>query len=117
MKEYEIREKWESRRIPNNSIDDKMEKFNLIPIKNRQLEKYINPLESHWDYRYYTALFDVDIDGNRLKDICKNYLEAIQWTSHYYTSGCIDWRWRYKYHYPPLLKDLLTYIPCVDTEF
>ena len=30
----------------------------------------------------------------------------------YYTTGCADWRWTYKYEYPPLFCDLLRYIPC-----
>jgi 5'-3' exonuclease len=35
----------------------------------------------------------------------------------YYTSGCPDWRWCYNHNYPPLLQDLLRFIPYFDTTF
>ena len=61
-------------------------------------------------------LFDIDIDDVHRKQISINYLEGLEWTWKYYYSGCIDWRWKYNYHYPPLLQDLIKYIPYFEGD-
>ena len=45
-----------------------------------------------------------------------NYLEGLLWNMTYYTEGCINWRWTYKYSYPPLFVDLLRFIPLWDID-
>ena len=80
-------------------------------------EKYINIGDTGWQERYYKELFDIDIDDIRKREICVNYLEGLEWTMKYYSSGCVSWDWCYNYNYPPLLKDLIKYIPYFDTEF
>ena len=61
-------------------IGDNLElcnKLNNIPIKERVIEKYVNPCEDDWEWRYYKALFDVESnDTERRKEICINYLEG-----------------------------------------
>lgn len=115
--EMKVRTKWEKRNLANETPKEKEEKFQLIPIKEREIEKYINPGIIGWEDRYYKMLFNVDIDDDRRRDICLNYLEGLEWTIKYYTSGCPDWRWSYKYNYAPLIKDLYKYVPYFDTEF
>ena len=34
----------------------------------------------------------------------------------YYTVGCQDWQFCYRYNYPPLFQDLVHYIPYFDNE-
>ena len=97
---------------PENTI----KKFELIPLQNRMLENQLNPTVPGWRYRYYTLLFHIEPDEIRLKQICMNYLEGLEWTMKYYTTNCFDWRWKYKYHYPPLLSDLIKYTPYFETE-
>ena len=107
----------EKRHIPCETNKEKEEKFQLIPIKEREIEKYINPGTNGWEERYYKMLFDIEIDDNRRREICINYLEGLEWTIKYYTNGCPDWRWTYKYNYSPLISDLYKYVPYFDTEF
>jgi 5'-3' exonuclease len=95
----------------NEELPASMDEFNMCPIKYREKEKQINPFTQDWEQRYYSTLFHVKITASVCKKICLNYLEGMEWTFKYYSSGCIDWRWSYKYHYPPLLKDLCQFIP------
>ena len=95
--------------------------FMSIPLQERAAEKYIDPFRENWEYRYYDALFEIDshargVGGvDRVRMICVNYIEGLEWTMRYYSTGCVDWRWTYKYPYAPLLKDLVRFIPHMDT--
>ncbi len=77
--------------------------FNNTPLLFRQIEHYINPVEHGWQQRYYKALFEDSVD---VKMVSANYLEGLTWVFKYYTDQCVDWHWKYEYHYPPLLEDL-----------
>ena len=114
--EYKIRERWEKRHFSYQSEENKMQRFLHIPIKNREIEKYIDPHQFGWEKRYYQTLFEIDITDEYRKKICINYLEGLEWTFKYYTTGCVDWRWFYHYNYPPLLRDLLKYVPYWETN-
>ena len=105
------------RGTPVKSGEDELKKFEAIPTYERKMEKFINPFNNNWQRRYYKTLFKIDIDDVRRKQICVNYLEGLEWTMKYYTAGCADWRWCYNYDYPPLLCDLIHYIPYFETDF
>ncbi len=119
IKEHKSRNNKEKHFMHNNTPEEKYKIFEATPMRNRSIEKYINPFKPHWQSRYYRSLFGITLDtnGEQKRDICINYLEGLEWTMKYYTTGCPDWRWRYKYNYPPLLTDLIHYIPLFDTTF
>ena len=113
LHEYSVREKWGKRSFLEKTDEEREEIFQNTPILYRGEEEYICPRESGWETRYYDTLFH----NNDKKAICINYLEGLEWVFNYYTSECCSWRWKYNYHYPPLLKDLIKYIPHFDTNF
>jgi len=115
--EMKLRNKREKNYLPTDTPENIFKKFELIPNYERQIEKHINPFEPEWNTRYYKSLFYFDYDEKRILQVCINYLEGLEWTMKYYTDDCPDWRWHYKYNYPPLFKDLLKYIPYFDNEF
>jgi len=113
IEEMKIRSKQEKKLHYKNEE----EKLNAIPLLERNVEHYINIGEIGWQERYYKELFHIDITDERKRQICINYLEGLEWNFKYYTNGCPDWTWKYKYSYPPLLEDLAKYIPYFDTTF
>jgi len=114
--ETKLRDKKSKYILPDDTPEEKYKKFELLPMYDRNLEKYINPYKTNWQVRYYKVLFNIDINETNKKQICMNYLEGLEWTFKYYTTGCPDWKWCYKYNYPPLLCDLIKYIPNLNTE-
>lgn len=112
---YTIREKISKKFNPDQSLEDKL--INL-PSKERNIEKFINPYEDGWEFRYYYSLFNINIDNDQsaVNKICNNYLLTLKWTLEYYTGDCNNWIHYYKYDYAPLLIDLVKYIPYFDSE-
>jgi len=113
--EVKQRAKYEYRNYPTTTQEERFTKFNALPTYERGCEKFIDPEQPNWKFRYYDALFHMEIDNMREKQIATNYLEGLEWTFKYYTSGCPDWKWCYRYHYPPLLGDLLKHVPYFET--
>ena len=119
-KETALRDRRENQQGSGNQLEGgegELKKFDATPTYDRKMEKFINPFNPNWQRRYYKTLFKIEIDDVRRKQICVNYLEGLEWTMKYYTTGCADWRWCYNYDYPPLLCDLIHYIPYYETEF
>ena len=119
IKEHRSRNNKQRQSLPDTTPEEKFKKFEATPLYERELEEYINPSKEYWQSRYYRSLFGIksDTNGEQKRDIAINYIQGLEWTMKYYTTGCPDWRWRYKYNYPPLLKDLIQYIPIFDTVF
>lgn len=120
--ETKLRDKREKLVYLGDTPEQLYTKFEAIPSYERDIEKKINPFKSHWQRRYYQELFKLDnpecINEDFCKNLSQNYLEGLEWTLKYYTTGCSDWRWCYKYMYPPLLEDLIRYIPFFeDNQF
>ena len=110
---YDIKEKNTNANANANDVDENL----LLPLKDRSIEIYINPNEIGWEKRYYNALFNIRINDERRQEISVNYLEGLEWTMKYYSTGCVDWRWMYNYYYPPLLTDLIKHVPYFDRTF
>jgi 5'-3' exonuclease len=106
LKEYDQRAKLSDHYMSEVQTMTPEKQWDYVPLLYRAKELYICPTEHGWETRYYMTLFGEKYVVN---EIVANYIEGLEWVFHYYTKGCIDWKWKYKYHYPPLLKDLAKY--------
>ena len=114
--DYKIRKIW--KKSLKNHSGTMLEELMMVPLKDMAVEYYINPFDKGWESRYYKELFNLDITNEHKRQISiELFMEGLEWTMKYYTQGCIDWRWKYNYDYPPLLIDLIKYIPLFDTVF
>jgi 5'-3' exonuclease len=112
-KEHATRDRQARHMRDTDKEDDVMHDVLMLPMTQREVERQINPFEPGWERRYYASLCDIHTKTNDepIAALCRNYLEGMEWTFRYYTSGCVDWKWTYANHYPPLLADLVNHIP------
>lgn len=111
LAEYASRTRWKKNHWSISTDKDRDFTFQSVPVIYCAEETYINPNEKGWERRYYKSLFHTD------KDPSINYLEGLEWVFKYYTVDCPDWKWKYNYHYPPLLCDLYKNVTNVKTSF
>lgn len=117
MNELKLREKYTYQQFSDDTPEEELRKINALPTRNREGEQFISPPTKNWKNNYYDILFHIEINDIRRKEIATNYLEGLEWTFKYYTHSCPDWRWCYKYNYPPLLCDLIKYVPYFQTNY
>jgi 5'-3' exonuclease len=111
--EYDLRNKFDGKSWKIDTELNRDAALQSIPIIYRSEELYICPSERGWENRYYKCLFDIHVSK---ESVCKNYAEGLEWVFKYYTKDCSDWRWKYNYHYPPLLTDLSKYVPKISGD-
>jgi 5'-3' exonuclease len=104
-KETADRERWDNRKWRTHTKEDIDELILNVPMIYRMDEKYICPTELGWEDRYYKRVHGIK-RRNEKQEICKRYMEGIEWVYKYYRSGCESWEWRYGYSGSPLLKDI-----------
>jgi 5'-3' exoribonuclease 2 len=118
--EYAQHAKLAKRKYPETTPEEREFVLQKTPTIYRGDEEYICPTEEQWEARYYRVCFpanpptlmpDKDVVKDIVKDICINYIEGLEWVFRYYSEGCPHWRWKYRFHYPPLLADLCKHIP------
>ena len=112
-KEHATRDRQARHVRDSDTEDDVMHDVLMLPITQRDVERSIDPFHAGWERRYYATMCDIHepTDAAKISLLCRNYLEGMEWTFRYYTRGCVDWKWSYANHYPPLLADLVQHIP------
>jgi len=113
MIEHKLRNKFDHYKWPEETAQDREKILTNSPIVDRADEKSLRPMDAGYRERYYSTVLHFNTKSpaysKYVHDICKNYTDGLNWVFQYYTKGCIDWRWKYNYNYPPLLKDLREY--------
>ncbi|KAK9462112.1 exoribonuclease [Lipomyces oligophaga] len=66
------------------------------------LDKFNNWKDTYYKEKVGFSFFDEP----KLKEMCENYIEGIQWVLNYYYKGVCSWGWFYRYHYSPRISDV-----------
>lgn len=117
LNEHSARDKMDYYKWNQTTLEEKENVLHNVPVIFRAEEKYICPKERNWEERYYKVLLETERTRNSTREISTNILEGFEWVFKYYTTDCPDWKWKYRYHYPPLLVDMVRFIPNTATDF
>lgn len=96
-------------------IEYNKHQIELYPMLNRKDNK-INEGIDDWRIKYYYHLFNT-INGKDIKDICKNFLESLEFTLDYYFNQKYHHTWYYRYNYSPTILDLYNYLLSLNVKY
>jgi len=71
--------------------------------------KYQQKLQE-WKDQYYASKFEDWTPENKedeLRKLAENYVQGLQWVLYYYYRGIASWPWFYRYHYSPMISDVV----------
>ncbi|KAH6626420.1 XRN 5'-3' exonuclease N-terminus-domain-containing protein, partial [Chaetomium sp. MPI-SDFR-AT-0129] len=71
--------------------------------------KYKEKFEE-WKDEYYFQKFEDWTKENKeeeLRKLTENYVQGLQWVLYYYYRGIASWPWFYRYHYSPMISDVM----------
>ena len=95
----------------SSDYEREISKLKYYPVFNRQ--DSFNFVDINWRDKYYNYYFNItNFHKNQdlLHNICKNYIDGLQWNCYYYFDKCVSYSWYYQYSACPTLKDLCRYL-------
>jgi 5'-3' exoribonuclease 1 len=61
--------------------------------------------------KLYYKKMNINYDNKeQIWDLCKHYLQGLDWVNYYYHNWPKNWLWFYPYHYSPLITDIVDYM-------
>ncbi len=94
-----------------DSFNYDLEKIKYYPIFNKTDGFVLG--EANWQnnyYKYYFNLYNIHKNKTFINDICKNYIDGLQWNVDYYLNECPSYTWYYQYRSAPCLRELSQYM-------
>ena len=96
-------------------FDKEIYEYNLLAQERQQDQVQLG--KSNWKSRYYRHYFNIEEnDKNSIYQICKAFIQGINWLWKYYKFGIPSWDWYYPFHQAPHLSDLIYIIRQVNVN-
>ncbi|KAK3327868.1 XRN 5'-3' exonuclease N-terminus-domain-containing protein [Cercophora scortea] len=95
-----IVKKYDSAQVVDLTADDAKE-----AMEAKYKEKFLE-----WKDKYYFDKFEDWTPENKeeeLRKLTENYIQGLQWVLYYYYRGIASWPWYYRYHYSPMISDIM----------